>query len=105
MDMMSPQDVECAGNESKTWPISDVSPDSSPMSKHRLSPAPLPIAKRQHSLNPASERRTVISFDSALYDELLLLIFSFLDSRDLCAVEAANRNCSRLAIDNHVCLL
>ncbi|KAL4074279.1 hypothetical protein J3A83DRAFT_4358078 [Scleroderma citrinum] len=72
------------------------------MSKHRLSPTPLPIAKRHHGSKPFSERRIVITFDNALYDELILLIFSFLDSRDLCAVEAINRNCSRLAGDNHL---
>ncbi|KIJ67548.1 hypothetical protein HYDPIDRAFT_180369 [Hydnomerulius pinastri MD-312] len=37
-----------------------------------------------------------------MYDELILFIFSFLDSRDLCAMEATNNNCSRLARDNQL---
>ncbi|KAG6333850.1 hypothetical protein ID866_5238 [Astraeus odoratus] len=73
------------------------------MSKRHLSPAPLPVAKRQHGLQPSSsERRTVTTFDNVLYDELILFIFSYLDSRDLCAVEATNKNCSRLASDNQL---
>ena len=43
-----------------------------------------------------------MSFDDALYDELVLFIFSFLNSRDLCAIQAANKNCSRLACDHQV---
>ncbi|KAH7923937.1 hypothetical protein BV22DRAFT_1067761 [Leucogyrophana mollusca] len=72
------------------------------MSKHRLSPAPLPPAKRIHHASLFLEQRIVTSFDNGLYDELILFIFSFLDARDLCAVEAANRNCARLASDNQL---
>lgn len=71
--------------------------------KHALSPAPLLPAKRLHGLHPcrASEGTP---FDSVLYDELILAIFSVLDARTLCAVQATSRNCARLASDNQVCL-
>lgn len=70
--------------------------------KRQLSPAPLPPPKRQHGVFSLSARAIIASFDSALYDELVLFIFSFLGSRDLCAIQAANKNCSRLACDNQV---
>ena len=73
--------------------------------KRHLSPAHLPPPKRQHGVYSPPARAIVSSFDSALYDELVLFIFSFLGSRDLCAVEAANKNCSRLACDNQVLAL
>ncbi|KAG0708329.1 hypothetical protein DFH29DRAFT_891950 [Suillus ampliporus] len=73
------------------------------MSKHRLSPAPLPPAKRLRNTRISSqEHRLVATFDNALYDELILFIFSFLNSRDLCAMQATNRNCARLASDNQL---
>ncbi|KAG1865863.1 hypothetical protein DFJ58DRAFT_679765 [Suillus subalutaceus] len=73
------------------------------MSKHRLSPAPLPPAKRLHNTRISSqEHRLVTAFDDALYDELILFIFSFLNSRDLCAMHKTNRNCARLASDNQL---
>lgn len=72
------------------------------MPKRRPSPATLPVAKRHAGPQLSSERHSVITFDSALYDELILFIFSFLDHRDLCAVEAANKNCSRLASDDQL---
>ncbi|EIW83267.1 hypothetical protein CONPUDRAFT_136359 [Coniophora puteana RWD-64-598 SS2] len=74
------------------------------MSKRRLSPEPLPHPKR-HNVNgtPSSaERRILVTFESSLYDELLLFIFSLVDSRDLCALQATNRHCSRLARDNQL---
>ncbi|KAF8557949.1 hypothetical protein OG21DRAFT_1406098 [Imleria badia] len=71
-------------------------------SKRHLSPAPLPQPKRQHGVYSQSARAVISSFDNALYDELVLFIFSFLNSRDLCAVQAANKNCSRLACDNQL---
>ena len=71
-------------------------------SKRHLSQAPLPQPKRQHGVYSPSARAIISSFDNALYDELILFIFSFLNSRDLCAVEVANKNCSRLACDEQV---
>lgn len=70
--------------------------------KRPLSPAPLPQPKRQLGVYSPSARTVITSFDNALYDELVLFIFSFLDSRDLCAMHAASKNCSRLACDNQV---
>jgi len=73
------------------------------MSKHRLSPAPLPPAKRLHHTRISSQEDLLITtFDNALYDELILFIFSFLNSRDLCAMHGTNRNCARLASDNQL---
>ncbi|KAH0827599.1 hypothetical protein J3R83DRAFT_4324 [Lanmaoa asiatica] len=63
-------------------------------SKRQLSPAPLPPPKRQHGVFSPSARGIITSFDNVLYDELVLFIFSFLNSRDLCAIQAANKNCS-----------
>lgn len=74
---------------------------SKPAKRH-LSPAPLPPPKRQDGLHTPSAWGVITSFDNALYDELVFFIFSFLNSRDLCAVQAANKNCSRLACDNQV---
>ncbi|KAG8213790.1 hypothetical protein J3R82DRAFT_10502 [Butyriboletus roseoflavus] len=70
--------------------------------KRQLSPVPLHPPKRQHGLYSPSPRGIAMSFDDALYDELVLFIFSFLNSRDLCAIQAANKNCSRLACDNQL---
>ncbi|EJD03257.1 uncharacterized protein FOMMEDRAFT_168270 [Fomitiporia mediterranea MF3/22] len=73
------------------------------MSKHRLSPAPLPAAKRQHT----SSEQTIVSapllnFDSFLYDELVLVIFSYLSWTDLCSIQPTNRLWARLASDNQL---
>ncbi|KAK1233140.1 hypothetical protein PQX77_003675 [Marasmius sp. AFHP31] len=71
------------------------------MSKHRLSQASLPPAKRQHTLSYSSTpSRVKLTFDDALYDELILCIFSHLSWLDLCAAQATSRNWARLAIDN-----
>ncbi|KAL0575066.1 hypothetical protein V5O48_006911 [Marasmius crinis-equi] len=73
------------------------------MSKHRLSPdsVPLPPAKRQHTLSHTSApTRIELTFDNALYDELILCIFSHLSWLDLCAAQATSRNWARLATDN-----
>ena len=70
--------------------------------KRHLSPVYLPPPKRQHGVYPPPARAIISSFDNALYDELVLFIFSFLNSSDLCAVQAANKNCSRLACDTQV---
>ncbi|KAJ6587050.1 hypothetical protein DFH09DRAFT_244161 [Mycena vulgaris] len=69
------------------------------MSKRSLSPSPLPPSKRLHSLSgPTPILR--LSFDTALYEELILLIFANLSWLDLCAAQAVNRNWARLALDN-----
>ncbi|KAJ7594416.1 hypothetical protein C8J56DRAFT_926721 [Mycena floridula] len=73
------------------------------MSKHRLSPAPLPPAKRLHTLlEKPLHSRTILTFDNSLYDELLLVIFSYLSYIDLCTIQATSRNCRRLASDNEL---
>ncbi|KII92846.1 hypothetical protein PLICRDRAFT_679707 [Plicaturopsis crispa FD-325 SS-3] len=75
------------------------------MSKHSLSPgAPLPRQKRIHTLSSPqiSQSAPQITFDSALYDELILHVFSYLSWADLCAVQATNRNWSRLSADNQL---
>lgn len=77
------------------------------MSKRALSPAPsLPPPKRihnltneQHSLDDLRPRET---FDTLLFDEIVLLILSFLSWSDLCSVQRTNRNLARLALDNQV---
>ncbi|KIK80420.1 hypothetical protein PAXRUDRAFT_15808 [Paxillus rubicundulus Ve08.2h10] len=74
--------------------------DPKPLKRH-LFPVPLPPAKRQHGARPYSSK-CIITFDSALYDELILFIFTFLNSRDLCAIQATNRNCSRLSCDHQL---
>ncbi|KAG7098700.1 hypothetical protein E1B28_000613 [Marasmius oreades] len=71
------------------------------MSKHRLSPAPLPPAKRLHNLSECSKHSRIrLTFDNALYDELVFCIFSHLSWIDLCAAQATNKNWARLATDN-----
>ncbi|KAF9222648.1 hypothetical protein BS17DRAFT_783176 [Gyrodon lividus] len=72
-----------------------------PLKRH-LSPVTLPPAKRQHGARSHTTKSIITTFDNALYDELILFIFSFLNSRDLCAVQATNRNCSRLACDHQL---
>ncbi|KAI1785915.1 hypothetical protein LXA43DRAFT_1035702 [Ganoderma leucocontextum] len=75
------------------------------MSKHSLSPAPLPASKRLHTL---TAERTVqdlqprTTFDSLLFDELILVIFSYLSYTDLCNIQRTNRNWSRLSLDNQL---
>lgn len=68
------------------------------MSKRRLSAAPLPPAKRFNK----SYSKTAQNFDSILYDELVLVIFSYLSWSDLCTVQTINRHWARLASDNQV---
>ncbi|KAK0241741.1 hypothetical protein EDD85DRAFT_820153 [Armillaria nabsnona] len=75
------------------------------MTKHRLSPAPLPPSKRLHSTNsdgphPSSKRR--LTFETSLYDELILCIFSHLSWVDLCATQSTSRTWCRLAADNEL---
>ncbi|KAL5523983.1 hypothetical protein ACEPAG_8156 [Sanghuangporus baumii] len=73
------------------------------MSKHRLSPAPLPATKRQHTSTDQIVLSTpLLNFDSSFYDELVLVIFSYLSWTDLCAIQSTNRLWSRLASDNQL---
>ncbi|PIL33892.1 hypothetical protein GSI_03598 [Ganoderma sinense ZZ0214-1] len=75
------------------------------MSKHTLSPALLPAAKRLHTLQAertAHDLQLGTTFDSLLFDELILVIFSYLSYTDLCAIQSINRNWSRLSLDNQL---
>lgn len=71
--------------------------------KHSLSPAPLPPSKRIHTdANTSQLHGPKLSFDSALYDELILYIFSHLSWVDLCATQHTSKNWARLAADNEL---
>jgi F-box-like len=74
------------------------------MSKHTLSPAPLPPAKRLRTSTGHSDafRGRFSSLDNSLSDELVISIFSYLSWIDLCSVQATNRNWCRLAADNEL---
>jgi len=74
-------------------------------SKHPLSPAPLPSSKRLHASSPGEGSSTHTprpTFDTLLYDEIVLVIFSYLSWADLCVIQPTNRNWSRLALDNQL---
>lgn len=75
------------------------------MSKRSLSPVHLPPAKRPH-LSASSPSTSLHASQSTsfetLYDELILYIFTFLSFVDLCALQATDRNCARLSLDNQV---
>ena len=71
--------------------------------KRPLSPAPLPPPKRFHIPGGSLSSNSIkFTFDTLLYDELILVIFSYLSWADLCAVQRTNRNWARLALDNQV---
>ncbi|KAF5380399.1 hypothetical protein D9615_004528 [Tricholomella constricta] len=76
------------------------------MSKRSLSPAPAPTAKRLHTSGASgiheTARKTTLSFNDSLYDELVVCIFSHLSWIDLCAAQATSRNWYRLAADNEL---
>lgn len=72
------------------------------MSKHELSPRPMPPAKRLHMLNDRVEPRKILTFENSIYDELALCIFSHLSWVDLCMANIVNRNWSRLSRDNEL---
>ncbi|KAI0075137.1 hypothetical protein K474DRAFT_1685465 [Panus rudis PR-1116 ss-1] len=73
------------------------------MAKRSLSPASLPEAKRTHTNLDGPLTSTIRrTFDNALYDELILVIFSYLSWTDLCAIQATNRNWCRLSQDNQL---
>ena len=72
------------------------------MSKHELSPTPMPPAKRLHMLNGRVEPRRVLSFENSIYDELALAIFSHLRWTELSTARAVSRNWARLSDDNEL---
>ncbi|PPQ93795.1 hypothetical protein CVT25_013504 [Psilocybe cyanescens] len=73
------------------------------MTKRNLSPAPLPPAKRPHTLDRTKHHRSqVLSFENSLYDELILCIFSHLSWIDLCVTQSTSKNWARLAGDNEL---
>ncbi|KAL1743483.1 hypothetical protein HDZ31DRAFT_40776 [Schizophyllum fasciatum] len=73
------------------------------MGKHTLSPAPLPPRKRAQTAAHQTPKTTpALTFESALYDELILVCFSFLSYRDLCLSQSTSRNWARLSADNHL---
>ncbi|KIY50130.1 hypothetical protein FISHEDRAFT_71748 [Fistulina hepatica ATCC 64428] len=75
------------------------------MSKHILSPASLPPAKRTHVGGPsasASHTKLAVTFESALFDELIIHIFAHVSWVDLCRTQSTSRNWSRLASDNEL---
>ena len=71
------------------------------MLKRPLSPVNLPPPKRAHLSAPSIYTAESTSFES-LYDELILHIFTYLTHADLCALQATNRDCARLSLDNQV---
>lgn len=73
------------------------------MSKRPRSPGlseDIHITKRQHTTHGAPRRH--LSFESALADELVLVIFGYLDYLDLCRAEMVCRSWQRLSVDNEV---
>lgn len=73
--------------------------------KRSHSPSPLVRAKVQHSSETSDTsggRRRTLSFDELFFDELILVIFSYLSARDLCAIQPTNKNWARLSQDNQV---
>ena len=76
------------------------------MPKREHSPGPLPLAKRAHTISPNvhvhRDHRGSSSFDSYFYDELILVIFSYLSWADLCVIRPTNSNWCRLSPDNQV---
>uniref|UniRef100_D8QBZ6 Expressed protein n=1 Tax=Schizophyllum commune (strain H4-8 / FGSC 9210) TaxID=578458 RepID=D8QBZ6_SCHCM len=73
------------------------------MGKHTLSPAPLPPRKRAQTVaHQTPQTSPTLTFETALYDELILLCFSFLSYRDLCLSQSTSRNWARLSADNHL---
>ncbi|KAF8893990.1 hypothetical protein BD779DRAFT_1435476 [Infundibulicybe gibba] len=72
------------------------------MPKRSISPAFLPPAKRIHGLDKSKSYSAPSLNISSLYDELILCIFSYLSSAELCATMAVNKNWSRLAMDSEL---
>lgn len=74
------------------------------MMKRHLSSPSLPKPKRLHSSDTSEPTKAdpPRTFDSLLYDEIILVIFSYLPWNDLCVIQSINRNWSRLAVDNQL---
>ncbi|KIP08278.1 hypothetical protein PHLGIDRAFT_104517 [Phlebiopsis gigantea 11061_1 CR5-6] len=72
------------------------------MSKRTHSPDILPEAKRAHGLESSSRHYISPRSFNALYDEVILVIFSYLSYNDLCAVQSVNRDWARLTLDNQL---
>ncbi|KAF4621221.1 hypothetical protein D9613_000790 [Agrocybe pediades] len=73
------------------------------MAKRSISPAVLPPSKRPHYDHDVREKHAPsLNFDTLLYDELILCIFSYLSWVDLCVIQSTNRNWARLAADNEL---
>lgn len=73
--------------------------------KRSQSPSFTTHAKVQHSSETSDAsygRRRSLSFDEAFYDELILVIFSYLSAADLCIIQTTNKNWARLSQDNQV---
>jgi len=73
--------------------------------KRSHSPSLSSHAKVQHSSETSDAsrgRRWNLSFDELFFDELILVIFSHLSARDLCTIQATNKNWARLSQDNQV---
>ncbi|KAL4248926.1 hypothetical protein ABKN59_007562 [Abortiporus biennis] len=76
------------------------------MFKRPHSPEPLPLhPKRLHTnQQPYAVRGETgqLTFDTLLYDEIILVIFSYLSWSDLCNIQSINRNWARLSLDNEL---
>ncbi|KAF9526594.1 hypothetical protein CPB83DRAFT_794420 [Crepidotus variabilis] len=73
------------------------------MSKRSHSPGFLPPAKRFHALEPLlTQHGAHLSFDRLLYDELILVIFSYFSWGELCSTQSVSKNWARLAGDNEI---
>ncbi|KAL1945633.1 hypothetical protein VTO73DRAFT_1635 [Trametes versicolor] len=74
------------------------------MPKRSLSPAPLPPPKRIHTATEDHPHAVFESrpFDTILSDEIVLFVFHYLSSSDLCAVQRTNKNWARLSLDNQL---
>ena len=73
--------------------------------KRSHSPSLTTHAKVQHSSETSDAsggRRRNLSFNEVFYDELILVIFSYLSARDLCAIQPTSKNWARLSQDNQV---
>lgn len=71
------------------------------MPKRAISPELQPPAKRIHNENHEAFVNLPASFDQ-LYDEVVLVIFSYLSYKDLCMIQPTSQNWARLALDNQV---
>lgn len=73
--------------------------------KRSHSPSSTRFAKVQHSSETSDAtdgRRRNFPFDEVFYDELILVIFSYLSAGDLCTIQLTNKNWARLSQDNQV---